>query len=395
MPSAREIVENSRREIVKEVIEDMKRGYFFAIDRWNKEALRPQNPITQVKYQGINRIRLAFQAKKMNYQDPRWITFLQAKEQGWKVKNEENGTVCEKWIWTKEKIEKDEDGNEKKTIINLRKPIVYYFTLFNAEQIEGIPKLEKKQMNETELGKVADDFIKSSECEIVEKVQDESYYIPSEDKIVLPPREYFKSEESFLGTLFHEMSHSTGHQTRLNRDIVNEFGTVEYANEELRAELGAMFIEADLNLDFKENVNADHTNYLKSWISVLEDNPDELFKAGNDSSKISERLIDNYNKCIQLENNKIKQVEIVILNDTDYGKNSLWRVPLNKFKDGEIGTFIMNLTNEELEDFKGYVKEEYSSNVIYNNLLEYLQENNISFEDLIQEEIEEMEILGG
>ena len=150
-----------------------------------------------------------------------------------------------------------------------------------------------------------------------------------------------------------------------------------------------------MNLDFKENVNADHTNYLKSWISVLEDNPDELFKAGNDSSKISERLIDNYNKCIQLENNKIKQVEIVILNDTDYGKNSLWRVPLNKFKDGEIGTFIMNLTNEELEDFKGYVKEEYSSNVIYNNLLEYLQENNISFEDLIQEEIEEMEILGG
>lgn len=395
MPSAREIVENSRREIVKEVIEDMKRGYFFAIDRWNKEALRPQNPITQVKYQGINRIRLAFQAKKMNYQDPRWITFLQAKEQGWKVKNEENGTVCEKWIWTKEKIEKDEDGNEKKTIINLRKPIVYYFTLFNAEQIEGIPKLEKKQMNETELGKVADDFIKSSECEIVEKVQDEAYYIPSEDKIVLPPREYFKSEESFLGTLFHEMSHSTGHPTRLNRDIVNEFGTVEYAKEELRAELGAMFIEADLNLDFKENVNADHTNYLKSWISVLEDNPDELFKAGNDSSKISERLIDNYNKCIQLENNKIKQVEIVILNDTDYGKNSLWRVPLNKFKDGEIGTFIMNLTNEELEDFKGYVKEEYSSNVIYNNLLEYLQENNISFEDLIQEEIEEMEILGG
>ena len=395
MPSAREIVENSRREIVKEVIEDMKRGYFFAIDRWNKEALRPQNPITQVKYQGINRIRLAFQAKKMNYQDPRWITLLQAKEQGWTVKNEENGTVCEKWIWTKEKIEKDEDGNEKKTIINLRKPIVYYFTLFNAEQIEGIPKLEKKQMNETELGKVADDFIKSSECEIVEKVQDEAYYIPSEDKIVLPPREYFKSEESFLGTLFHEMSHSTGHPTRLNRDIVNEFGTVEYAKEELRAELGAMFIEADLNLDFKENVNADHTNYLKSWISVLEDNPDELFKAGNDSSKISERLIDNYNKCIQLENNKIKQVEIVILNDTDYGKNSLWRVPLNKFKDGEIGTFIMNLTNEELEDFKGYVKEEYSSNVIYNNLLEYLQENNISFEDLIQEEIEEMEILGG
>lgn len=393
MPSAREIVENSRREIVKEIIESMKQGYFFAIDRWNKEALRPQNPVSQARYQGGNRLRLAYQAVKNGYQDPRWITFLQAQEKGWKVKDKEKGTLCEKWIWTQEIKEKDEEGNEKKVIIERKVPIVNYFLLFNAEQIEGIPKLEKKELNQTELGKVANDFIKSSECEIVEIAQDKSYYSPSEDKIVLPPREYFKSEESFLATLFHEMSHSTGHSTRLNRNIINEFGTIDYAKEELRAELGAMFMEADLNLDLKGSNNADHTNYLKSWISVLEDNPDELFKASNDSSKISERLIDNYNKTIELSNNKIKQVELVILNDNEYGKNSLWIVPLNEFKDGGIGKFVTNLSNEELKEFSGYVKEDYSNKIIYNNLLEYLEENNISFEELIQEEVEEL--IGG
>lgn len=393
MPSAREIVENSRREIVKEIIESMKQGYFFAIDRWNKEALRPQNPVSQARYQGGNRLRLAYQAVKNGYQDPRWITFLQAQEKGWKVKDKEKGTLCEKWIWTQEIKEKDEEGNEKKVIIERKVPIVNYFLLFNAEQIEGIPKLEKKELNQTELGKVANDFIKSSECEIVEIAQDKSYYSPSEDKIVLPPREYFKSEESFLATLFHEMSHSTGHSTRLNRNIINEFGTIDYAKEELRAELGAMFMEADLNLDLKCSNNADHTNYLKSWISVLEDNPDELFKASNDSSKISERLIDNYNKTIELSNNKIKQVELVILNDNEYGKNSLWIVPLNEFKDGGIGKFVTNLSNEELKEFSGYVKEDYSNKIIYNNLLEYLEENNISFKELIQEEVEEL--IGG
>lgn len=389
MPSAREIVENSRREIVKEVIENMKNGYVFSKDRWNKEAIRPQNPVSKAKYQGSNRFRLAFQSIKHGYKDPRWVTFLQAKENGWKIKDKEKGTLCEKWIWEQEINEKDEEGNEKKVIVERKIPIVNYFLLFNAEQIEGIPEFKKEKLEQTELEKIANDFIKSSECEIVEIAQEKSYYSPSEDKIVLPLREYFKSEESFLATLFHEMSHSTGHSTRLNRNIINRFGTVDYAKEELRAELGAMFMEADLNLDLKGENKTDHTNYLKSWISVLEDNPDELFKASNDSSKISERLIDNYNKTIELRNNKIKQVELVVLNDEEYGNNSLWRIPLNQFKKGELGKFVTNLSNEELEKYDGYIKEDWSSKVIYNNLLEYLEENQISFDNLIREEVEE------
>lgn len=393
MPSAREIVENSRREIVKEIIENMKKGYVFSKERWNKEALRPQNPITKAKYQGSNRFRLAFQAIKQGYKDPRWVTFLQAKEKGWKIKHEEKGTLCEKWIWTKEINEKDEEGNEKKVTIEREVPIVNYFTLFNAEQIDGIPELKKIDQEQIELEQIANDFIKSSECEIMEVAQERAYYSPVEDKIVLPLREYFKSEEAFLATLFHEMSHSTGHSTRLNRNIMNEFGSVEYAKEELRAELGATFIEADLNLNLKGENKVDHANYLKSWISVLEDNPDELFKASNDSSKISERLIENYNRVIELSDSKIKQVELVILNDEKYGKNSLWKVTLHQLDKGGAGKFITNLSMEELEKYNGYIKENKFDDYIYNSLLEYLEKKGTSFEELNQEGAEEL--IGG
>lgn len=390
MPSAREIVNNSRREMVKEIIENMKKGYIFSQERWNKEAIRPQNPISGAKYQGVNRMRLAFQAIKQGYDDPRWVTFLQAKEQGWKIKDKEKGTLCEKWIWTQEKVEKDEEGNEKKITVERDIPIVNYFIVFNANQIEGIPKIKAEKLEPNKLQEITNDFIKSSECPIVEIAQEESFYSPTEDKIVLPMRKYFKSDEAFLGTLFHEMAHSTGHETRLNRKIKNLFGSIDYAKEELRAELSAMFMEADLNLDLKGANKVDHTNYLKSWISVLEDNPDELFKASNDSSKISERLIENYNNCIERNKNQIKQVELVVLNDEKYGNNSLWQLSLNELNKNQLGKYITNLTNEELEMFKGYIKESHSTNLIYNNLLEYLEENKISFEDLIQEEVEEL-----
>ena len=96
----------------------------------------------------------------------------------------------------------------------------------------------------------------------------------------------------------------------------------------------------------------------------------------------------NY-KCIELNKNYIKQVELVVLNDEIYGNNSLWKIPLNEFNKGEIGKYITNLSNEELKQFNGYIKENHSTSLIYNNLFEYLEKEQISFQDLIQEEIEE------
>ena len=391
MPSAKEVVNDSRREIVKEIIENMQKGYIFSEERWNKEALRPQNPVSGAKYQGSNRMRLAFQAIKQEYDDPRWVTFLQAKEKGWKIKDKEKGTLCEKWIWTQEKIEKDEEGNVKKVIVDRKIPIVNYFIVFNGSQIEGIPKIQVEPKKISKLQGIVNNLISSSECPIIEVAQEKSFYSPLEDKIVLPLRKYFKNDSSFLATLLHEMAHSTGHETRLNRNICNIFGSVDYAKEELRAELSTIFMEADLNLDLEEANKIDHSNYLKSWISVLEDNPDELFRACNDSSKASERLIENYKMYIERSQNQVKQVELVVLDDRKYGKNSLWKITLDELNMKNMkGQHITNITNEELKFYTGYIKENYLTNLIYNSLTEYLEKNNISFEDLVQEENEEL-----
>ena len=86
-----------------------------------------------------------------------------------------------------------------------------FFRVFNAEQIDGIGPIPKViPMEKNEMLKLAEEVIASSQCEIVESMQNRAYYSPKEDKIMLPPRDYFKSQEAFLAVTLHEMSHSTG-----------------------------------------------------------------------------------------------------------------------------------------------------------------------------------------
>ena len=113
-----------------------------------------------------------------------------------------------------------------------------------------------------------------------------------------------------MATLVHEMGHSTGHPARLKSKIWHaKFGDEDYAKEELRAELGALFIESDLELDPSGEVLEDHSDYLLSWIGALRKDPNELFRACADAEKISERIVHNYKLYIQQE--ELSQNEIV------------------------------------------------------------------------------------
>lgn len=314
--SAKEKVEENRKRIVEKLISNMEKGYIFSEWAWNRQAFLPQNAVTGTKYQGINRLNLSFEAVEKGYEDPRWLTLKKANEMGYSVKPGAKGVFCEKWIWQKlEKvineetgeIEKDEDGKEKYMIVDLKRPIINYFYLYNATQIEGIPPYIKPTKEEqSDILEVADSFIVSSECPVEEKFQERAFYSPLEDKIILPPRNYFKSDEAFLGTLLHEMSHSTGNEKRLNRDIRNLFGTEKYAIEELTAELSCVFLESELDMDI-DFTRQDHINYFNSWIKALKDDPNELYKVCSNASKSCNRLIENYEKVRFFENMQEKQ----------------------------------------------------------------------------------------
>lgn len=107
-------------------------------------------------------------------------------------------------------------------------------------------------------------------------------------------------EVVLVKTLLHEMSHSSGAPGRLNRDMGGMFGSDSYAKEELRAEIGSLFTGFDLGLKLNAEHYEDHSDYLKSWISVLKNDYNELFRACADAEKISERLVANYCRKYEL-----------------------------------------------------------------------------------------------
>lgn len=297
-----------RKEIVAKIIALMEQGDFFNNrEEWNKSAFLPQNPFSNVVYKGDNRIRLMLSAYINQYDDPRWATFKQISDAGYKVKKGAHGVSCEKWSFYKEcnvkdengKVVRDPFGNPMKEIVELECPVCRSFTLFHASQIEGLPELEMEAVWEkTDLSEIADQLIASSECPVYERNQGRAYYSITKDEIVLPPRMAFKDEASFVKTVLHEMGHSTGSEKRLYREYGQGFGTEKYAQEELVAELSALFVECDLGLNLQAEHYEDHSDYLKSWISVLKNDYSVFFTAVADAEKASEWIEKRYHNLI-------------------------------------------------------------------------------------------------
>lgn len=293
-------------------------------------AERPINAVTGVAYHGANAMWLSYNQAMQKTDDPRWCTFKQAQAKGWKIKPGSKGTKVEFWslydtaekkkITQKEaKILSDEISLEefKERI----KPISSTYTVFNGEQIEGIPLHEVKtyNLNKDELMKKRDVLIKNMALSF-EEGGDSAYYNPQSDSITLPQINYFESEYAYMATLLHEAGHATGHESRLNRDLSGAFGSPEYAKEELRAEIASAFTAQTLGIDYEQNKYMEnHEAYVQNWIKVLENEPGELFSAIKDAEKIADYLIDkgefteDLNKSIENEQEQIvRDAEVTV-----------------------------------------------------------------------------------
>lgn len=313
MGSAYDIVMSSRKEIVDQLLKRMEQGYAETGAAWSSIGIgRPYNPVSETAYKGGNRFRLMLAAEDNGFKDPRWMTFQQANENHYKIASGSKGVLIEKYIFQKDVQKLDaegkplflEDGKPEMEHIILRHPIVSYFKVFNGEQIIGLPELEQREVAEDSFSKMADAFEKSSKCPILYEMQDRAYYSPLEDKIHLPPKSAFKSNETRLSILLHEMAHSTGHETRLDRPIKNSHESVEYAREELNAELSSIFIQNDLGISLEPDSELlkDHANYVKFYLSK---DPNALFDACTAAEEITEYLIKNY----EMEAEQINQME--------------------------------------------------------------------------------------
>lgn len=323
MSSAYEIVMENRREIVERLISQMEKGYAQTRAAWNSAHTgRPYNPVSNAVYKGGNRLRLMIAAQEQAFSDPRWLTFKQASEQNYRIMSGAKGVLLEKWIFYKDVPKLDEarkpvidtDGKPVMERIIYDKPIVNYFRVFNGSQIIGLPELERIEVSEDAYSQMADIFERSSMCPISYEMQDRAYYSSKEDKIHLPPKESFKNNETRLSVLLHEMAHSTGHESRLNRPLGNGFGSEAYAKEELNAELSSVFLENELCISMEPDSEMlkDHANYVKSWLSVLKENPNELFVACATAESITEYLMEYYGKELEksMDEMKINQLTL-------------------------------------------------------------------------------------
>ncbi|KRH78268.1 DNA primase TraC [Ferrovum sp. JA12] len=247
---------------------------------WNEGATtnqqKPYNPLTQQFYQGINSLHLSLTAELNHFLDPRWVGFNQANKAGWSIRSQQKGTVI--YLPIKKIIKADvRDGQGVATNTETAKDRISYrlTRVFNAEQISGIPPLEKSNTvitefkNHNPLPIIAQRLGVS----VIETSSDLAYYSPHLDMIKLPLSHQFTSIYGRESTFAHELTHASGSIQRLARDQTGQFGSRAYCIEEITAEIGAFLLCRELELHFTavhpDQTQEQHLSYTAHWIELL------------------------------------------------------------------------------------------------------------------------------
>lgn len=252
-------------------------------------------------YHGVNALMLWCTAIDKGYEDPRWLTFKQVNKLGGHVNKGEKAQIVEYWQWEKE-VENPETGEKEK--VPLEHPKVYRAAVFNADQCTGLPKLRRQAQKWSPVER-AENIIAANGVPVTHNTDGSAFYSPGGDFICLPPRESFATVDAYYSTLLHEVGHSTGHPTRLNREFGGQFGSEGYAREELRAELASTFLCGELGIATTGS-DEQHAAYVKSWVSALKNDYNEIFRAAADAEKICNYLYEREKEYLQLKEQGIE-----------------------------------------------------------------------------------------
>jgi antirestriction protein ArdC len=265
--------------ITEQILKQLEAGVAPWHKPWATEL--PENLVSGRAYRGINVFLLASQG----YGSPYWLTYKQATERGGHVRRGEHGTKVVFWKFDKYEAE-DADGQT----VERTSAILRYYTVFNAEQCEAVPApAPARVVNPIE------------ECErIVAGMpnppafgqSDKAWYRPATDTVGMPARGSFESGEAYYSTLFHELTHSTGHPKRIGREGIerlNTFGSESYSKEELVAEMGAAMLAGVAGIERRTLANS--AAYLKSWIDVLKADSRMVVFAASQAQKAADYIL--------------------------------------------------------------------------------------------------------
>lgn len=269
---------------------------------WKKEwhgigGNAPHNAVTKASYRGCNAFWLSLVSMMKGYEDPRWVTMLQIMDNGkkyhpgekWHLKKGSKATYVEYWFpydlvnrqaltWEQYKQELASGRSTREFNLSAR-----YTPVFNAKDVEGMPELPAAESGNVSQDELLMKLAEGMEVELCFDGGDQAYYSPVQDRIHLPTPASFESSYAFNATALHELSHSTGHPTRLNRPQSAFFGTDQYAYEELVAEIASCFMGAELQTEATEEHLKNHRAYVASWIQAIREKPETLVRAIKDA----------------------------------------------------------------------------------------------------------------
>lgn len=338
--SAYEKLTPARKALVDAVMKNLENGVGLWEQGWAGGGA-PVSAISGKQYNGVNRMFLMAATAERGYSDNRWVTFKQMEDKGWSFKRDEEGRsrgknagVSIEYFELRDKETKQPfdrhtlDGmtaDERNAYMDENVyPIRKYYRVFNGDVIEGIPERERVEHDPTGRNDRAEALIEhwSGTQSPIKYGGSMAYYSLTKDEIHLPEKKDFVDMPEFYSTALHEIGHSTGHEKRLNRNLSGAFGSAEYAEEELRAEIASMFLEQDLGVAASDKHIENNSAYIGAWKSKIKEDPNVLFKAITDAERMT-KFVMSKEKEIKRETEPFAVVE-----ETDEYGETVYKVKM-------------------------------------------------------------------
>lgn len=304
-------MKNDKAEIVKQQLAER---FIHCLDdkkeEWSKNwkiGSGACNGISNRKYSGLNRFLLTFYSQEEKYEGNRFYTFNQIKEKGYHLENAKGKGIPviypmfnyfkdgatdyseRKLVGVSKKSEMIRSGEATES--NFKWAYASVKDVFSEDLVKEIEKDPQQHIySNDEKFEFLKGFMKETGVEFYQsKINERCYYDINKHRIVLPPDNHFFNKEALLSTLAHEIAHSTS--KGLEREVTGEFGSEEYAKEELRAEIASAYICAELGIDTSMNEN-NNVAYIQSWSTAIKDNYKYLEDAVKDADKICNYVIE-------------------------------------------------------------------------------------------------------
>lgn len=295
-----------KTEVARKLIEAMEKGETPWQKPWSSQALQPRNPVTGHGYRGINRLLLSLAGG-----NGLWVTFQQARAQGWRVREGEKGTMIVKVVDLDPRPKREGEresapgGDGAETVKSEkqsapRNVALRHYYVFGAHQIDGMPALEPPGELDFHPVEKAESILSAMQELTDLKIiygHREACYVPSLDEVRLPAKKSFKSVYDLYSVAMHECSHATLHAKRLNRTdaLGKRWGDQAYSLEELRAEISSAILASTLGIEATDEQRnkhfLNHVGYLQSWIKAIRKDPIAIFSAAKDAEQMAEYII--------------------------------------------------------------------------------------------------------